>query len=73
MNTIDRSTERIDFALRRRFAWLKFEPSNIEEFIDAMFSEKVENNPLRKTLLDAFENERKRKTKFRSCLAYLKT
>lgn len=27
MNTIDRSTEPVDFAMRRRFAWVRFEPS----------------------------------------------
>lgn len=26
MNTIDRSTEPVDFAMRRRFAWVRFEP-----------------------------------------------
>lgn len=32
MNTIDRSTEPMDFAMRRRFSWMKFDPVGKDSF-----------------------------------------
>lgn len=52
MNDIDRSVESMDFAMRRRFAWRKVDPTDTQSMLDTLFEKVIEDNNQRIELIE---------------------